>query len=60
MNKDLATRIADRFSIEEIADAVGITPHMFIQTFADEILDNISALADIDQGFVIQKEEEEE
>lgn len=59
MNKDLATRIADRFSIEDIADAVGITTHMFIQMFADEILDNLNALADIDQCFVTEKEEEE-
>ncbi len=52
MNEDLTIRILDRFSIEEIADAVGITPYMFIQAFADEIVDNLSALAEIDQGFV--------
>jgi|TARA_R110002167_G_scaffold351398_2_gene563945 hypothetical protein len=58
MNSDLATKIADRFSIEDIADATGITTNMFIQAFADEIMDNLSALSEIDQAFDTQGEED--
>jgi hypothetical protein len=54
MNEDLVTRIVDRFSILELAEVVGITPRMFITAFEDEIIDNLAALADIDQGFVIK------
>ena len=49
---DLTTRIIERFSIEEIAEAVGITPYMFVQAFADDIFENLDALADIDLGFM--------
>ena len=59
MNEDLTTRITERFSIEEIADACGITPHMFIQAFADEIVDNLSSLSDIDHGFTTKIEDYE-
>jgi|TARA_R110000744_G_scaffold124299_2_gene229801 hypothetical protein len=58
MNSDLATKIADRFSIEDIADATGISTNMFIQAFADEIMDNLSALSEIDQAFDTQGEED--
>ena len=59
MNNDLTTRIIERFSIEEIADAVGITPYMFVQAFADEIVDNLEALSDIDHGFTTKIEDYE-
>lgn len=59
MNSSLATRIIERFSIEEIADAVGITPNMFVQAFADEIVDNLDALSEIDHGFTTKVEEYE-
>ena len=59
MNEDLVTRIVDRFSIAELAEFVGITPRMFIDAFEDEILDNLTALADIDQGFVIEDDDDE-
>jgi hypothetical protein len=59
MNDDLTTRIIERFSIEEIADAVGITPYMFVQAFADEIVDNFGALSDIDHGFTTKIEDYE-
>jgi len=59
MNEDLVTRIVDRFSIAELAEVVGITPRMFIDAFEDEILDNLVALADIDQGFVIEDDADE-
>ena len=60
MNEDLVTRIVDRFSIAELAEVVGITPRMFIDTFEDEILDNLAALADIDQGFAIEDDTDED
>ena len=59
MNEGLVTRIVDRFSIAELAEVVGITPRMFIDAFEDEILDNLVALADIDQGFVIEDDADE-
>lgn len=59
MNDDLTTRIIERFGIEEIADAVGITPYMFVQAFADEIVDNLDALSDIDHGFTTKIEDYE-
>lgn len=59
MNEDLVTRIVDRFSIAELAEVVGITPRMFIDAFEDEILDNLTALADIDQGFVVEDDADE-
>jgi len=58
MDNDLATKIADRFSIEDIADATGISTHMFIQAFVDEIMDNLAALSEIDQAFETQGEED--
>jgi hypothetical protein len=60
MNEDLVTRIIDRFSITELVEVVGITPRMFIDAFEDEILDNLTALADIDQGFVIEDDVDED
>ena len=42
-----------------MAEVARITPFMFIQAFEDEILDNLERLADIDLGFVIEKEEDE-
>ena len=60
MNEDLVTRIIDRFSIAELVEVVGITPRMFIDSFEDEILDNLTALADIDQGFVIEDDVDED
>lgn len=60
MNEDLVTRIIDRFSIAELVEVVGITPRMFIDAFEDEILDNLTALADIDQGFVIEDDVDED
>lgn len=60
MNEDLVTRIIDRFSIAELVEVVGITPRMFITAFEDEILDNLTALADIDQGFVIEDDVDED
>ena len=58
MNSSLANKIIDRFSIEEIAEVVGITPHMFVQAFADDIVDNLDSFGEIDLGFLIEKEEE--
>jgi len=58
MDNDLATKIADRFSIEDIADAAGISTNMFIQAFVDEIMDNLAALSEIDQAFETQGEED--
>ena len=60
MNEDLVTRIVDRFSILELAEVVGITPRMFITAFEDEILDNLTALADIDQGFITDTDDVED
>ena len=59
MNEDLRVRILERFSIEEMAEVARVTPFMFIQAFEDELLDNLERLADIDLGFVIEKEEDE-
>ena len=58
MNSSLANKIIDRFSIEEIAEIVGITPHMFVQAFSDDIVDNLDSFGEIDLGFLIEKEEE--
>lgn len=57
MNEELMLRIAERFSIEELAEAALVTPSMFIQTFEEEILDNLDRLSDIDHGFTIEEEE---
>ncbi len=59
MNEDLKVRILERFSLEDIAEVARVTPAMFIQAFEDEILENLERLADIDLGFVIEKEEDE-
>jgi len=59
MNEDLKVRILERFSLEDIAEVARVTPVMFIQAFEDEILENLERLADIDLGFVIEKEEDE-
>jgi transcriptional regulator with XRE-family HTH domain len=59
MNEDLRIRILGRFSLEEIAEAARVTPSMFIQAFEDEILENLERLADIDLGFVIEKDTDE-
>lgn len=58
MNSSLANKLIDRFSIEEIAEVVGITPHMFVQAFSDDIVDNLDSFGEIDLGFLIEKEEE--
>ena len=57
MNEDLMLKMAERFSLEEIAEAALVTPFMFIQAFEDEILDNLSRLADIDHGFTIEEKD---
>lgn len=57
MNEELMLRIAERFSIEELAEAALVTPFMFIQTFEDEVLDNLGRLSDIDHGFTIEEED---
>ena len=59
MNEDLRVRILERFSIEEMAEVARVTPFMFIQAFEDEILENLECLADIDLGFVIEREDDE-
>lgn len=58
MNSSLANKLIDRFSIEEIAEVVGITPHMFVQAFSDDIVDNLDSFGEIDLGFLVEKEEE--
>ena len=50
--------MAERFSLEELAEAALVTPFMFIQAFEDEILDNLGRLADIDHGFTIEEEDD--
>ena len=57
MNEDLMLKMAERFSLEEMAEAALITPFMFIQAFEDEILDNLNRLADIDHGFTYDEED---
>jgi len=57
MNEDLMLRMAERFSLEEMAEAALITPFMFIQVFEDEVLDNLVRLSDIDHGFTIEEED---
>ena len=58
MNEDLRVRILERFSLEEIAEAARVSPKMFLLAFEDEVLDNLDRLADIDIGFLMEKEEE--
>lgn len=58
MNEDLRVRILERFSLEEIAEAARVTPKMFLLVFEEEVLDNLDRLADIDIGFLMEKEEE--
>lgn len=57
MNEELMLRMAERFSLEEMAEAALITPFMFIQAFEDEILDNLGRLSDIDHGFTIEEKD---
>lgn len=58
MNEDFMLRIAERFSVEELAEAALITNFMFIQAFEDEILDNLERLAELDAAFILTEEEE--
>tara|TARA_R100000951_G_scaffold56419_1_gene47411 strand:- start:342 stop:518 length:177 start_codon:yes stop_codon:yes gene_type:complete len=58
MNEDLRVRILERFSLEEIAEAARVSSKMFLLAFEDEVLDNLDRLADIDIGFLMEKEEE--
>lgn len=51
MNTDLLTKLSDRFTIEELAGICGITYPMFAEAFSNEILESLDALADIDQAF---------
>ena len=60
MNEDFMLRIAERFSVEELAEVALITNFMFIQAFEDEILDNLERLAELDAAFILTEEEEEE
>mgnify|MGYP003676532558 CR=1 FL=1 len=59
MNEDFMLRIAERFSVEELAEVALITNFMFIQAFEDEILDNLERLAELDAAFILTEEEEE-
>lgn len=59
MNDDLMLRVAERFSIEELAEAAQVTPRMFTQAFEEELFDNLHRLADIDLGFVLEEEDDE-
>jgi|TARA_B110000037_G_scaffold56825_1_gene69360 hypothetical protein len=58
MNEDFMLRIAERFSVEELAEVALITNFMFIQAFEDEILDNLERLAELDAAFILTEEEE--
>lgn len=59
MNEYLLTKLSDRFTVDELADALGITLPMFCEAFYEEIMENLDTLAEIDQGFVVSKEDYE-